>query len=201
MNKHIDMLIPTIGRPCLSTAINSVLNQTYQDWRLFILADGHTKEVEDIFLKFVGNPRLRLVYVLNGPLGNVGHHATRWAIENLDLNGWLYFTGDDDKLYPDAFQNYADAMDENTGMILGVARGVSRDNPNRVTRMLGEGEIKPCFVTGACGVYNLDFMRKLEAPIFMDSAYDSDWTLISRMMRFPYKRIPNIVTLFPLTGT
>jgi glycosyltransferase involved in cell wall biosynthesis len=192
MQPHIEVVLATIGsRDSISQQIESIRAQTYKNYRLTILADGFGDRVRSKVGPLRENERI--VDVPEGPRGNVGHPAVRWATENLDLHGWLYVIGDDDYTYPDALQNFVDAMD-GVSMVIGVVKAVSRTDPNAFVRWLGDERIEVCHVTGSCCVYNLDSMKQLEAPWYRDSTYDSDWQLINRMMqRFPHKRITNVV--------
>lgn len=195
MDKHIEVLIPTIGeRDSIATQVESIKAQYYTDWRVSFLADGFSERVRGKVGQYLDDPRFRVIDIPGGPLGNVGHKAARWTLENInDLHGWFYIIGDDDYTYPNALQDFADAMD-NVSMVVAVVKAVERHNPDIFVRWLGDQEIKVCHVTGSGCMFKLEDVKKLEPPFYKDGTYDSDWQLITRMLdRFPYKRISNVV--------
>lgn len=193
MDKHIEVLLATIGqRRSIKEQIESIRSQSYQNFRLNILADGNYDSVRALAGELRENERI--IEIPNGPRGNVGHPAVRWTIENVeDLHGWVFICGDDDITYPNAYQKFADAMDD-CSMVVGVVNAVTRNASKQHIKYLGNEQIAVCHVTGSCCIYRLEDMKQLEAPCYSDATYDSDWTLIRRMIeRFKYKRIPDIV--------
>ncbi|MEY4571681.1 MAG: hypothetical protein RLZ10_892 [Bacteroidota bacterium] len=56
MNPYFSIIIPTYNRAHLiSTAIDSVINQTFVDWELIIVDDGSTDETKELILSYQKN--------------------------------------------------------------------------------------------------------------------------------------------------
>ena len=62
--KHpkIDVIIPNFNKEkFLYDSINSVINQDYQDWNLYIIDDNSTDKSLKIFEKFETNPKIKII--------------------------------------------------------------------------------------------------------------------------------------------
>lgn len=65
MNKLISVIIPTYNRASLVIdAINTVINQTYQDFEIIIIDDGSTDNTEQV-IKGINDLRIRYIYQEN----------------------------------------------------------------------------------------------------------------------------------------
>lgn len=69
MIKHsplISIILPTYnGKPqWLSQAIESIINQTYQNWELIIINDASTNEIEKTIIEYASKDK-RLHYIKN----------------------------------------------------------------------------------------------------------------------------------------
>lgn len=109
----VTVLISTYNRPqYLAEAIESVVNQRYQNWELIILNDGGV-DVEDVVAKFA-DPRI--IYVPD----NVNRGAARRFNQGLNMARGEYVTylGDDDLFYPNHIEVLAKALDENPNIAL-----------------------------------------------------------------------------------
>lgn len=95
MNRTISVVIPTIGRPVLGRAIESVLAQTVQPHEILVMADT----IESI--EVPNNPRIKLLRVGPGAGGNVARQAGVEAARG-ELVALL---DDDDEWYPYHLEN------------------------------------------------------------------------------------------------
>ena len=51
--KSVDIILPNYNSSnSISATIDSILNQTYKNWRLIIIDDGSNKETKDILKKY-----------------------------------------------------------------------------------------------------------------------------------------------------
>lgn len=104
----VTVLISTYNRPqYLAEAIESVVNQRYQNWELIVLNDGGV-DVAEVVDKFA-DPRI--IYVPD----TVNRGAARRFNQGLSLARGEYITylGDDDAFYPNHVEVLAKALDDN----------------------------------------------------------------------------------------
>ncbi len=109
----VTVIISTYNRPqYLAEAIESVINQRYQNWELIILNDGGV-DVGDVVAKFA-DPRL--IYVPD----TVNRGAARRFSQGLNMARGEYITylGDDDIFYPNHIEVLAKALDEHPEVAL-----------------------------------------------------------------------------------
>ena len=109
----VTVLISTYNRPqYLAEAIESVVNQRYQNWELIVLNDGGI-DVSEVVAKFA-DPRV--IYVPD----DVNRGAARRFNQGLELARGEYVTylGDDDVFYPNHVEVLAKALDENPDVAL-----------------------------------------------------------------------------------
>lgn len=65
MNKLISVIIPTYNRAdIVIDAINTILNQTYQNFEIIIIDDGSTDNTKQV-IKEINDPRIRYIYQEN----------------------------------------------------------------------------------------------------------------------------------------
>ena len=97
---QVSVVIPTKGRPALvRRAVDSVLSQTFQDFELILVVDGHDPETEAA-LSAVVDSRLKIIVnpsSLGGSMArNAGADAARAE--------WLAFLDDDDEWLPEKLE-------------------------------------------------------------------------------------------------
>ncbi|MDR2945147.1 MAG: glycosyltransferase [Candidatus Adiutrix sp.] len=109
----VTVLISTFNRPqYLAEAIESVVNQRFQNWELIVLNDGGV-DVREVVDKFA-DPRI--IYVPD----DVNKGAARRFNQGLSLARGEYVTylGDDDLFYPNHVEVLAKALDEHPEVAL-----------------------------------------------------------------------------------
>lgn len=109
----VTVLISTYNRPqYLAEAVESVVNQRYQNWELIVLNDGGV-DVRDVVDKFA-DPRI--IYVPD----DVNKGAARRFNQGLAMARGEYVTylGDDDLFYPNHIEVLAKALDEHPEVAL-----------------------------------------------------------------------------------
>lgn len=90
----ITFIIPTINRDSLSSAINSIKNQTSSNWKIIVAGDGFVpmelkQENADNRILFIASPRKQSA-------GEVRNWASKFV-----MTEWVGFLDDDDELYPE----------------------------------------------------------------------------------------------------
>lgn len=93
----IDVILPVHNRPhYVERAINSVLAQSEQGFKLYVIDDGSTDETSTILQKFNNNPK---VQILSQP--NLGVSAARNLGIRSSRAAWIAFLDSDDEWLPE----------------------------------------------------------------------------------------------------
>ncbi len=104
----VTVLIPTYNRPqYLAEAIQSVIDQTFQNWELIVLNDGGV-DVADVVAKFA-DPRI--IYVNNTDNRGSAHRGNQGMA--MARGEYIAHLDDDDSYYPNHLEVLAKALDEN----------------------------------------------------------------------------------------
>lgn len=106
MSKDVaGVVIPTIGRPSLSTAIGSLKSQTNPRWKAYVIGDGPISYKED--------PSGRIFFVEASKTGSAGltrDHGIDMALE--EESEFIVFLDDDDRLAPTYIERLETKIDE-----------------------------------------------------------------------------------------
>ena len=106
---QVDVIVPTYNRAhVLSRAIDSVLNQTYQDFILHIVDDGSTDETADLLDKYEEHEKVRIYYQ-----PNLGVSAARNFAAFTGDSSWISFLDSDDEWFPEKLQIQCDYLLKN----------------------------------------------------------------------------------------
>ena len=100
----ISVIIPTYNRAnTILRSVNSVLNQTYEDFELLIIDDGSTDNTK-VLIEQLDDPRIRYIYLgANGGASNARNKGVEYA------NGeWIAFQDSDDAWKPNKLQMQMD---------------------------------------------------------------------------------------------
>ncbi len=98
----ISFVIPSIGRNTIKYSIQSLLNQTIQDWKCVVGFDGKGENDIDKSL-IVMDDRIKYVY-FSEKMGVSAHHGNAGLVRNSIINhldndtDWIGFLDDDDTL-------------------------------------------------------------------------------------------------------
>lgn len=104
-NIKFSVAIPAYKPNFLKKAIQSIVNQTYQNWELIILDDNSPHKLMDIISKYLGDKRIK--YYTNKT--NVGaiNVVDNWnKCLSLATGDYFLCMGDDDILYDNALEIY-----------------------------------------------------------------------------------------------
>lgn len=108
---RISVLILTYNRAHLvERSINSVLNQTFQDYELVLVDNGSTDHTPELFEKYQGQDNIRIFRIAE----NVGFaRGFNYSLDQIQ-GEWFASVGDDDAITPNALEvlfNVVDNMD------------------------------------------------------------------------------------------
>ena len=96
----ITVVIPTRNRPeLLLRAIRSVFAQTYTEFEIIVVIDGHDADSIEA-LSSIRDPRLRYIEIANGGGGNQARNLGA-SMANAD---WIALLDDDDEWLPGKLQ-------------------------------------------------------------------------------------------------
>lgn len=112
----ISIVIPTYNRAyIIHKTLDSVLNQTYQDWECIVVDDYSTDETKEAVLKYARNDH-RIRYVLNErKKGAQGARNTGIIHANGE---WICLFDSDDIMYPNYLEVMGASIDENTDVVV-----------------------------------------------------------------------------------
>ena len=125
MNEKISVIIPLFNKgPYILRALNSVLNQTYQDFEVIVVDDGSTDNGAEIVRGF-DDPRIRLIRQENRGVSAARNHGVDKAISD-----FIAFLDADDEWMPGhlktiirLMEKYPDAGMFTTAMKIQTAEG------------------------------------------------------------------------------
>lgn len=96
MNDIISFIIPTYNRAqVLPEAIQSVLDQTADNWSLHIVDDGSTDNTKKVVARYLKDPRISYSYQ-----NNYGVSAARNKGIDVSIGDYLIFLDSDDRFFP-----------------------------------------------------------------------------------------------------
>lgn len=95
MNPLVSVIIPVYnGTAFIRGAIESVFNQTLQDFEIIVVDDGSTDGTKDILDSWIRQNRIRYIYQQNKGLAGARNTGIRLAkgkfLKFLDCDDWLY---------------------------------------------------------------------------------------------------------------
>jgi glycosyltransferase involved in cell wall biosynthesis len=97
----IDILLPTYnGETYLRQQIDSILQQTYQNWQLIIRDDGSSDNTQDICKEYVEQYPNKIC-ILADHLGNLGTRGSFLTLMQYSMNDYIMFCDQDDIWLPD----------------------------------------------------------------------------------------------------
>lgn len=135
-----DIILPTIGRLSVFQAIESILHQEFQDWRLIIVCDGITgldRAIGDSRVTVVGNG-------IKPQHSDFGAWARNLGIVAGD-RPWIAYIDDDDVWLPNHLSTIASLLEANPQVTLIRTAGQSfylrRKSPRSKERVLKMGQI------------------------------------------------------------
>lgn len=112
----IDVLLPVRNAlPYLSESIESVVNQTYSDWRLLVLDHGSTDGSVELAERYA--ERDKRIVVLSNPSAQGLGGLLNYGLDKADAK-FVFRQDGDDYSYPDRFQNTIDVFSSASDLVL-----------------------------------------------------------------------------------
>jgi glycosyltransferase involved in cell wall biosynthesis len=105
----IDVIIPTFNRAHLiKRSVDSVLNQTYQNFHLYIVDDGSTDETLEQLSTYEKHEQITIL-----SQDNLGVSAARNAGARKSSSPWISFLDSDDEWFPEKLQVQVEFLKQN----------------------------------------------------------------------------------------
>lgn len=92
----------------LGLAINSILNQTFQDYEIIIVDDGSKKPIENCIKSITQDSRIKVLRINNSGLGAALNHGIRFS-----SGEYIARLDDDDMMVISRLQKQVDFLDKN----------------------------------------------------------------------------------------
>ncbi len=115
MKEKVSIYIPTKNRlDFLRKAINSVIEQTYENWELIIVNDASTDGTKNYLDNLVAtNPKIKAIHHTESAGACVSRNDALFSATGEFVTG----LDDDDFFLPDRLKIFVDSWDENAGVI------------------------------------------------------------------------------------
>lgn len=196
----VNIIIPTFNRAyCIERAIDSVLNQTFKDFDLWIVDDGSTDNTGELLTKYGTDKRFNYCRVENGGVSkarNIGVSKTSGE--------WLAFLDSDDEWLEDKLERQIKYIKENPkcklihGEELWVRNG-KRINPKKVHKKSGgdifERSLGLCLISPSAVILRrelLDEMNGFDEQFIVCEDYDL-WLKVSCRYEVGYLSEPVLI--------
>jgi glycosyltransferase involved in cell wall biosynthesis len=135
MKPDISIIIPTFNSGnTLDRAINSVINQSFENWELILVNDGSTDQSYPICINWTKHPRIHFV-----DQENAGVSAARNFGAKSAQGAWLIFLDADDELTREALNSYWNSILSYPGQAVLVGGFSIIKGKLQITRLPHEG--------------------------------------------------------------
>ncbi|MDD4515646.1 glycosyltransferase family A protein [Massilibacteroides sp.] len=155
----------------LERAINSVLNQTYKDFEIIVIADGCKDTV--YLCREIEDKRLRVVSINKRPVfsGEVRNTGLRFAKGN-----YIIYLDSDDMYEPDHMERIAEKLDDYDWVFFNDSQFNGTKYPQNNTLTFGSAKTS-----------NICHKNGLEVK--WTDGYQHDFEFIKQLMNYSYKHI------------
>lgn len=107
------VITPSYNRGAtIERAINSVLNQTYQEFEIIIVDDGSTDNTISILKKYTYDSRIKIIEVKKNGGVNIARNIGLNNVSN--STDWITFLDSDDEFLFDALENIKSTIERNS---------------------------------------------------------------------------------------
>lgn len=98
MNNYVEIIMPAYNcEKTIEKSIEGILNQTYNNWYLYIVDDGSTDNTSKILENYKNNSKITILTKRNFGVSLARNHALRY----IKGEGFLAYCDSDDVWYPD----------------------------------------------------------------------------------------------------
>jgi glycosyltransferase involved in cell wall biosynthesis len=193
----ISVILPTYNQAWyLPTTIESILNQTYNDYELIIVNDGSTDDTPCILKQYHQPPFCTVIHQSNQKLPGALNTGFRQA-----RGKYLTWTSSDNILYPNMLAELKDALEVKPDVGLVYADWQLIDTDGNILREVRTPEFDRLLLMrinyiNACFMYRREFQDEfgLYNPEYLHA---EDWEYWWRLAQvYKMKRVPQILYQF-----
>lgn len=112
----ITFIIPTIGRSTLINSIDSLLNQTDNNWNAIIVFDGLKQNIE------INDNRIKIIEINKCGIKNSAGYVRNEGIKLCNNSIWIGFLDDDDTLSKDYIEKLKEEININNNIDVCIFR-------------------------------------------------------------------------------
>jgi len=146
----------------IEEAINSVINQTLDDWELIVINDGSTDDTEEVLKQYESNQKIRIIHQQNQGLNITNNIALRLA-----RGQYIMRIDADDYLDENALSVLSDSLDRNKEFDLVFPDYYEVDEHGKVLDLIrrdkldDDVEILDLPAHGACTMFRTNTLKRL----------------------------------------
>ncbi len=166
----VSVIVPVYNvEKYLHRCIDSLLQQSYQDFELILIDDGSQDNSYQVMKDYSSDKRVRIYHH-----DNIGPAKTRNKGIKLAKGKYVMFVDSDDYILPDYMEHYVDALKEGEyDLVIGGYQKVTGEHIDFV-RKLKNGEFAKYMVTGpVCKLYRRSFLLNNHIE-FLDTTASED---------------------------
>ena len=176
----ISVIIPCYNRAnVISKAIESVINQTVNEWELIIVDDGSTENVKEVINPFLKDDRIKYLYQENKGVST----ARNYGVNNSQGN-FIVFLDSDDFLYQNALSFYYNEITKNPEIHLCFSNYFSE---NKIKGLNTDNKLFRNFLVSnipGSFCFNKDFFQSV-GGYFDGASFGENFELIIRSVNSP----------------
>jgi glycosyltransferase involved in cell wall biosynthesis len=114
MKPSFTIITTTFNRPeSVLKSVNSVLLQTYTNWRLIVVIDDPISDYSSLSNLSSTNPKITLLQNKENVGKNASVNRALTILREENFAGYIIFLDDDDWLSPSCLQDFTDSIDKN----------------------------------------------------------------------------------------
>ena len=175
----VSVIMPAYNAaPFIAEAINSVINQTYSPWELFIIEDASTDGTVEVIESFTG--RDSRITLIKNPVNKGPGYSRNMGIENA-RGTFIAFLDADDLWLPQKLETQLEFMRENNLEMTFSSYYLQKENQNypfaiveALPVLTYRKLLKSNYVGNLTGIYDVTKTGKVFAPVIRKR---QDWAL------------------------
>ncbi len=171
MTPKVSVIIPTIGRNTLIRSLESVLNQTFQDFEIIITDDTEDKKAKKLIEPFLKDERISYFVnkkYMHGPAGNKNNGLDHIRGE------YFIFLDDDDVMFDNALESLLEIAEKYQYKIV-FANCIDNVEKEFTGKHYNKSE-EVSFKDFVCGKYEGDYSMLCKTEILeSDRFYEKCW--------------------------